>query len=97
MTYDLDCTLPSAFLEPIVEHGLEALPELIRTVINAAMELERQQHLDVAPYERSERRRGHANGYKSKTVATRLGKSTFDVPQVREGRLLSECAGEGHS
>ena len=63
----LDCTLPDEFLEPILEHGLDALPELIRTVINAAMELERQQHLGAAPYERNDRRRGYANGYKPKT------------------------------
>jgi transposase-like protein len=70
-------------------------------VINAAMELERQQHLRAAPYERSEKRCGYANGYKAKTVAIRLGKITFDVPQVREGgfypsalekRLCSERA-----
>ena len=41
MTYEPDCTLPEEFLEPILEHGLDALPELIRTIINAAMELER--------------------------------------------------------
>lgn len=68
MTYEPDCTLPEEFLEPILEHGLDALPELIRTIINAAMELERQQHLNAAPYERSDKRRGCANGYKQKTV-----------------------------
>lgn len=70
MAYDLGCTLPETFLKPILEHGLDALPELIRTVINAAMELERQQHLGVVPYERSQKRRGYVNGYKSKTVTT---------------------------
>jgi hypothetical protein len=53
MTYEPNCTLPEEFLEPILEHGLDALPDLIRTVINAVMELERQQHLGVAPCERS--------------------------------------------
>ena len=95
MTYELDCTLPEAFLEPILKHGLDALPDLIRTVINAAMELERQQHLGVAPYERSEKRRGYANGYKPKTVATRLGKITFDVPQVREGDFYPNALEKG--
>lgn len=95
MTYELDCTLPDEFLEPILEHGLDALPELIRTVINAAMELERQQHLSVAPYERSDKRRGCANGYKQKTVATRLGKITFDVPQVREGGFYPSALEKG--
>ena len=95
MTYELDCTLPDEFLAPILEHGLDALPDLIRTVINAAMELERQQHLGVAPYERSEKRQGYANGYKQKTVATRLGKITFDVPQVREGGFYPSALEKG--
>lgn len=94
MTHELDCTLPEEFLEPILEHGLDALPELIRTVINAAMELERQ-HLAATPYERTEKRRGYANGYKSKTVATRLGKITFDVPQVREGGFYPSALEKG--
>jgi putative transposase len=95
MTHELDCTLPEEFLEPILEHGLDALPELIGTVINAAMELERQQHLAATPYERTEKRRGYANGYKSKTVATRLGKITFDVPQVREGGFYPSALEKG--
>lgn len=95
MTYEPDCTLPEEFLEPILEHGLDALPELIRTIINAAMELERQQHLNAAPYERSDKRRGYANGYKQKTVATRLGKITFDVPQVREGGFYPSALEKG--
>ena len=34
---------------------------------------------------RTPERQGHANGYKSKTVQTRVGSITFDIPQVREG------------
>ncbi len=37
------------------------------------------------PYERCESRRGYANGYKPKTVDTRMGKLNVDVPQVRGG------------
>lgn len=84
MTYKLDCTLPDKLLEQIAEQGLDVLPELIRTIINTAMQIERQNYLGVSPYERSPERRDQANGYKSKTVATRMGKITFDVPQVRE-------------
>jgi len=72
-------------LEQISSEGLDFLPELIRIVINAAMQIERQKHLRVGPYERSCERQGYANGYKPKTVKTRLGEITFDVPQVREG------------
>jgi putative transposase len=47
------------------------------------MRIERSQMLEAAPYERSEKRLGYANGYKPKTVATRLGPLTVQVPQVR--------------
>ncbi len=80
MTYQSDCTLPDDLLSQIAEHGLEVLPELIRTVINAAMQLERQNHLGVGLYEHSPERRDRANGFKPKTVATRVGKITLDVP-----------------
>jgi transposase-like protein len=85
MTYQADCTLPSDLLEQISRQGYEFLPELIRILVNAAMQAERQTHLKAAPYQRSEERQGHANGYKPKTVHTRLGDITFEVPQVREG------------
>jgi transposase-like protein len=81
MTYKSDCTLADELLDQIADQGLDALPELIRTIINAAMQIERQNHLGVGPYERSPERRDQANGYKAKTVATRVGKITFDVPQ----------------
>jgi putative transposase len=95
MTYKTDCTLPNELLDQIVEQGLEALPELIRTIINTAMQIERQNHLGVGPYERSPERRDHANGYKSKTVATRVGKITFDVPQVRESTFYPQSLEKG--
>lgn len=74
---------------------MDILPQLIRTLINAAMWIERQRYLGVEPYERSPERRGRANGYKSKTVATRMGKITFDIPQVREGGFYPQSLEKG--
>src|SRR5215211_7069362 len=85
MTYPADCSVPSELLEQIANEGLACLPELIRTMVNAAMQIERQQHIGVGAYERSAERKAHANGYKPKTVTTRVGPVTFAVPQVREG------------
>ena len=85
MTYIGDYTLPQDLLEEISEQGFDVLPQLITTVINTAMRLEHQKYLGVKPYQRCESRVDYANGYKPKTVATRVGKLTFDVPQVREG------------
>jgi putative transposase len=45
MTYQADCTLPSEFLEQIAAEGLDCLPELMRVLINTAMQIERQQHI----------------------------------------------------
>ena len=85
MTYQPDCTLPNELLEQIAAEGFEALPELIRVLIDEAMRLERENHLGAGPYERTPERRGHANGYKPKTVKTRMGEIQFAVPQVRQG------------
>lgn len=95
MTYQSDFTLPSELLEHIAAQGFDVLPELIRIVINAAMQAERQQYLRAAPYQHTPDRRGHANGFKPKTVKTRLGKITLDVPQVREGGFYPEALEKG--
>jgi len=63
------------------DHG--ALAEGFRVMVNEAMKAERSYALNAAPYERSDERLGYANGFKPKTVATRLGPLTFQVPQVR--------------
>lgn len=95
MTYRSDCTLPNEIVEQIAEQGLDFLPELIRIVVNAAMKAERQQYLGVAPYERSEKRRDQANGFKPKTVRTRLGDIEFAVPQVRSGDYYPQALEKG--
>ena len=95
MTYQTDCTLPDELLEQIASQGLDVLPELIRTVINTAMQIERQQYLNAGPYERTAERRGHANGYKPKTVTTRGGQVTFDVPQVRDSSFYPQALEKG--
>ncbi len=95
MTYQTNFTLPPALLEQLCEQGLEALPEMVRLLINAAMLAERQHHLAAAPYERSAERQAQANGFKPKTVTTRLGQITFAVPQVREGGFYPQALEKG--
>ena len=85
MTYQPNCTLPTELLEQIAAEGLDALPELIRILINEAMRLEREQHLGAGPYERSPDRQGHANGYKPKKIDTAAGTLSVQVPKSRGG------------
>jgi putative transposase len=95
MTYQEDFTLPAELLEQVSTQGFDVLPELIRIVVNAAMQAERQQHLKAAPYQRTPERETYANGYKPKTVQTRVGNITFSVPQVREGNFYPEALEKG--
>lgn len=95
MTYQNDCTLPADFLEQIADQGLDYLPEMIRVLVNAAMQAERQQYLGAERYERTAERRGQRNGFKPKTVKTRLGEITFDIPQVREGGFYPQALEKG--
>ena len=96
MTYrQSDLTLPVEFLEEIAAQGFDALPELIRIVMNEAMRMERQKYLGVAPYQRSSKRQGHANGFKPHTAKTRVGEITLAVPQVREGGFFPQALEKG--
>lgn len=83
-------TLSEQLLEGLLEQlcvgGLSALPEAMRLLMNAAMRAERQQFMGASPHERTADRIAHANGFKDKTVRTRMGEITFAVPQVRNSR-----------
>jgi putative transposase len=83
------------FSEDLIEKGLEAVPEMMRVLINQAMQVERTKYLQADEYERTEERKGHANGYKPKTVRTRMGEITFAVPQVREGGFYPSALEKG--
>jgi transposase-like protein len=95
MTYAPNYTLPTELLEQIAAEGFDALPDLIRIIVNTAMQVERQQYLGVGPYERSTERQDYANGYKTKTVTTRVGDITFAVPQVRQGQFYPTALEKG--
>lgn len=68
---------------------------MIRVLVNQAMQAERESYLNAKPYERSDERNGHANGFKPKTVRTRVGEVTFDIPQVREGGFYPQALEKG--
>jgi len=72
-----------AVMELLIENGFEGFADVLRILLNEAMKIERDQALGAGPYERTDTRRGYANGYKPKTVDTRIGKLSVDVPQVR--------------
>jgi putative transposase len=95
MTHPDDLTLPETLLESLAEQGLEALPQAMTLLLNAAMKAERQKYLQAAPYERTPKRTDYANGYKDKTLLTRLGPLPLAVPQVRNGEFYPSSLERG--
>jgi putative transposase len=95
MTHQNDYNLSAGTIEEISRNGLDAVPELMRVLLNSVMQAERAKYLQAGEYERTEDRKGHANGYKPKTVRTRMGEITFAVPQVREGGFYPSALEKG--
>lgn len=83
MAHQPDSSVIETVVQLLCESGLSQMAEAVRIMLNEAMKIERSQVLEAAPWERSERRRGYANGYKPKTLETRLGSMIVDVPQTR--------------
>ena len=73
----------NSVLQLLNEHGSNSLAEGLRILINEAMRVERNHVLQAQPYERTEERKGHANGFKPKTLNSRVGPITLSVPQAR--------------
>jgi hypothetical protein len=85
MTHQNDYTFLPDLLEGLMNQGLDVVTELVQIVVNEAMRGERERCLQAGYYERTDELQGYANGYKPKTLNTRMGVITFAIPQVREG------------
>jgi putative transposase len=61
------------------------LREIVERVVQQLLEAEMTEHIGAASYERTENRTGQRNGYKPRTLRTRVGTLNLLVPQDREG------------
>lgn len=84
MTHEEKSNALTAVLQPLIENGFDGLGDMMAVAVNFAMELEREKHLGATSYERTPVRSGYANGFKPKTMKTRVGELALKVPQVRE-------------
>jgi transposase-like protein len=83
MTHEEKYTMIEPILEALISGEPEALTKAMSMLLNAAGKLEREKALNAEHYERSEDRLGYANGYKDKTLNSRIGKIPVKIPQVR--------------
>jgi transposase-like protein len=83
MTHQEQSNALDSIVELLAEHGFEGMAQAIEILFNEAMKLQRAEALGALPYQRTADRRGHANGFKPKTVQSRLGTLELQVPQTR--------------
>jgi len=82
-------------LEELASQGVLDLNGSLAKLFNELMKVEREQVLGAAPYERTEERKGYANGFKNKILQTRFGKVKLEVPQTRDIDFYPSCLEKG--
>jgi putative transposase len=84
-------------LEDLASQGIEELCPSLERLFNELMLIEREQFLQASPYERTDQRKGYANGFKDKMLQTRLGKLKLQVPKTRSSEFYPSCLEKGLS
>ena len=82
-------------LEGLINGGTENFATVLEKLLNELMIIEREKCLKAQPYERTEERKGYANGYKDKTLNTRSGSLQLKVPQTRDIAFYPTCLEKG--
>lgn len=85
MTCEVQNTQFDMAMELLIDNGFDGMADAISMLMNTAMQIERSRYLRAEPYERTEQRRSHANGFKPKSVKTRIGEIQLAIPQTRDG------------
>lgn len=75
-------TAIEAVLEHLIADGAGGIGQAFARMFELAMRLERERYLGAGHYERSDDRRGYANGYKPKRLDTPAGTLMVQVPKT---------------
>ena len=95
MTHQIQSNELDAAVQLLANHGFEGMANAMQILFNEAMKIERSEYLNAEPYQRTDERRSHANGFKDKTVSTRLGKLELRVPQTRDSEFYPSALERG--
>lgn len=95
MTHQAQSNELDQAVQLLAENGFEGMANAIQILLNEAMKLERSEYIGAEPYQRTEQRRTHANGFKPKTVNSRLGKLELQIPQTRDGEFYPSALERG--
>jgi putative transposase len=95
MIIDKDDAVMEKIVEVLSAPAAGGIRQLMQTALDACMLAERRQHLGAGPYERTEERKDYANGFKDRSLKTRVGELQLRVPQVRSGTFYPSCLERG--
>ena len=77
-------------LQATCADGDDPLHALLAHTLQRVLEEEITAFLHAETYERTDKRKGYRNGYKPRTLKTRVGWIELMVPKDREGRFQTE-------
>ncbi|MDY0190945.1 MAG: transposase, partial [Desulfuromonas sp.] len=77
-------------LLPELLSGQNGLAQLVEAVLNQILEAQISETLGAERHERSDGRQGYRNGYRARTLYTRVGPVTLQVPQTRDGSFSTD-------
>ena len=95
MTHQNQSSEVAAVVQLLANEGFEGMANAMQILLNEAMKLERSEYLNAKPYQRTDDRRSYANGFKDKTVNSRLGKLELHVPQTRDSEFYPSALERG--
>jgi putative transposase len=76
--------IPIELLEDYLIDQEDGLKKLLTWFLNLVMQLESIEQISAEPYQRIESRKAHRNGYKERSLKTRVGELQLKKPQFRE-------------
>jgi len=95
MTYETECTQFDMAMELLIKNGLNGMADTMKILMDSAMKIEQGRYLHADPYERTDQRHSYANGYKPKTIKTRVGEIQLAVPQTRDSKFYPRSLERG--
>lgn len=75
----------ASWMQAVLTSDEDLLAEVLRRGLEALMEAERDAYVNAAPFERGAERQAQRNGYKPRTLVTRVGRLELQVPKTRDG------------
>jgi transposase-like protein len=76
--------IPKDLLKDYLIDQEDGLKNLLTWFLNLVMQFEAMEQIDAEPYQRVDSRKAHRNGYKERSLKTRVGELRLKKPQFRE-------------